>query len=142
PDHGVVTPAQQLPARRVDVAVIGAGQAGLSAGHHLRRRGFAPVDRAEVGERTFVMFDAEDAPGGAWRHRWESLTMSTVNGIFELPGHPVPVVDSAAPSRDVLPPYFADYEDRFGLDVRRPVRVRSVRRPTPGLDGPGSDHLV
>ncbi|MFS4490470.1 FAD-dependent oxidoreductase [Dietzia kunjamensis] len=140
--HGGVTPDQESPTRPVDVVVIGAGQAGLSAGYHLRRRGFAPVGRAEAGERTFVMLDAEDAPGGAWRHRWESLTMSTVNGIFELPGRPVPDVDRTAPSRDVLPPYFADYENRFGLDVRRPVRVRSVRRPTPGRDGPESDHLV
>lgn len=140
--HGGVTPDQESPTRPVDVVVIGAGQAGLSAGYHLRRRGFAPVGRAEAGERNFVMLDAEDAPGGAWRHRWESLTMSTVNGIFELPGQPVPDVDRTVPSRDVLPPYFADYEDRFGLDVRRPVRVRSVRRPTPGRDGPESDHLV
>jgi glycine/D-amino acid oxidase-like deaminating enzyme len=28
----------------------------------------------------------------------------------------------------VLPAYFAEYEDRFALDVRRPVRVRAVRR--------------
>ena len=128
--------------RRVDVVVIGAGQAGLSAGYHLRRRGFASIDRAGEGQRTFVMLDAENAPGGAWRHRWKSLTMSTVNGIFELPGQPVPTVDRAAPSRDVLPPYFADYEDRFGLDVRRPVRARSVRRPTPTRDGAKPDHLV
>ncbi|MGI9586995.1 MAG: FAD-dependent oxidoreductase [Dietzia maris] len=140
--HGGVTPDQESPTRPVDVVVIGAGQAGLSAGYHLRRRGFAPVGRAEAGERTFVMLDAEDAPGGAWRHRWESLTMSTVNGIFELPGRPVPDVDRTAPSRGVLPPYFADYENRFGLDVRRPVRVRSVRKPTPGRDGSESDHLV
>jgi cation diffusion facilitator CzcD-associated flavoprotein CzcO len=32
------------------------------------------------------------------------------------------------PSREALPPYFAEYERRFDLDVRRPVRVRAVRR--------------
>ncbi|MBB0992357.1 FAD-binding protein, partial [Dietzia sp. SLG510A3-30A2] len=62
--HGGVTPDQESPTRPVDVVVIGAGQAGLSAGYHLRRRGFAPVGRAEAGERNFVMLDAEDAPGG------------------------------------------------------------------------------
>ncbi|WP_258932988.1 FAD-dependent oxidoreductase [Nesterenkonia pannonica] len=37
----------------VDVVVIGAGQAGLSAGHHLQRT-----------DLDFVVLDAEDAPGG------------------------------------------------------------------------------
>jgi cation diffusion facilitator CzcD-associated flavoprotein CzcO len=110
----------------VDVVVIGAGQAGLSAAYHLRRRGFSPA--SEGGDRTFVVLDADAAPGGAWQHRWASLTMATVNGIHDLPGMPVPPADPAAPSRDVLPPYFEEYERRFAFDVQRPVRVRAVRR--------------
>lgn len=127
---------------RVDVVVIGAGQAGLSAAYHLQRRGFVPAGRAAAGERTFVVLDAEDGPGGAWRHRWRSLTMATVNGIFELPGMEVPDVDPGAPSRDVLPAYFAEYEEHFHLDVRRPVRVRSVRRAGDGLRGRAGENLV
>lgn len=127
---------------RVDVVVIGAGQAGLSAAYHLQRRGFVPAGRAAAGERTFVVLDAEDGPGGAWRHRWRSLTMATVNGIFELPGMEVPEVDPGAPSRDVLPAYFAEYEEHFHLDVRRPVRVRSVRRAGDGLRGRAGENLV
>lgn len=115
---------------RVDVVVIGAGQAGLSAAYHLQHRGFVPWRRAAAGDRTFVVFDAEEGPGGAWRHRWESLKMGTVNGIYELPDFPVPPADADASSRDVLPAYFADYEERFDLDVLRPVRVRSVERTT------------
>jgi cation diffusion facilitator CzcD-associated flavoprotein CzcO len=123
---------------RVDVVVIGAGQAGLSAAYHLRRRGFVPLDdagtdrtlggEAESGARTFVVLDANVAPGGAWQHRWPSLRMGTVNGIHELPGFAVPPADERLPSRDVLPSYFADYEARFGLRVRRPEAVRSVTR--------------
>lgn len=118
-------PAGGVP---VDVVVIGAGQAGLSAAYHLHRRGFRPLDEQGPGPRTFVVLDAESAPGGAWQHRWESLRMATVNGIHELPGFPVPPADPAASSRDVLPPYFAAYEERFDLRVRRPVRVRAVSR--------------
>jgi len=117
----------------VDVVVIGAGQAGLSAAHHLRRRGFVPAGaplapEPDLGAGTFVVFDAETAAGGAWQHRWASLRMATVNGIHELPGHPVPPADPAAASRDVLPAYFAEYEERFDLRVRRPVHVSAVRR--------------
>jgi cation diffusion facilitator CzcD-associated flavoprotein CzcO len=112
----------------VDVAVIGAGQAGLSAAYHLQRRGLTPVNRDPGAAGTFVVLDANAAPGGAWQHRWASLRMATVNGIHELPGFPVPPLDPAMASRDALPPYFSDYERRFDLHVQRPVRVRAVRR--------------
>jgi len=76
----------------VDVVVVGAGQAGLSAGYHLRRRGFVPafgggeemtsrgeddVSR-EGGAGTYVILDGEDGPGGAWRHRWRSRGASSL----------------------------------------------------------------
>ncbi|MDJ1114858.1 NAD(P)-binding domain-containing protein [Microbacterium dauci] len=109
----------------VDVVVIGAGQAGLSAAHHLRRRGYGPVGGDGP---SMVVLDAEERAGGAWQHRWATLRMGTVNGIHELPGHPVPPADPAAPSREVLPAYFAEYEAMFDLDVQRPVRVTAVRR--------------
>jgi cation diffusion facilitator CzcD-associated flavoprotein CzcO len=114
--------------REVDVAVLGAGQAGLSAGYHLRRRGFVPPGQETPDAAgSFVVLDANAAPGGAWQHRWPSLRMATVNGIHELPGFPVPPADPAAQAREFLPPYFAAYEERFALDVRRPVSVTAVR---------------
>ncbi|MBD8023961.1 NAD(P)-binding domain-containing protein [Microbacterium gallinarum] len=119
----------------VDVAVIGAGQAGLSAAYHLRRRGFETAGRARPGDEAFVVLDADAQAGGAWQHRWASLRMATVNGIHELPGFPVPPADPAASSRDILPAYFAEYEQRFALDVQRPVAVRAVRRQDDDPDG-------
>ncbi|GAB3845233.1 FAD-dependent oxidoreductase [Nesterenkonia populi] len=107
--------------RRVDVAVIGAGQAGLSAGYHLQRSGL-----------DFVMLDAEHSPGGAWQHRWESLRMETINGIFDLPGLPKPPIDDAEPSRTAVPRYFADFERAMGLPIRRPVQVHSVSEADSG----------
>jgi cation diffusion facilitator CzcD-associated flavoprotein CzcO len=112
----------------VDVIVIGGGQAGLSAAYHLHRRGFVPLQRVTGAEPTFLVVDANAAPGGAWQHRWPSLRMATVNGIHELPGFAVPPADPVAASRDILPSYFAEYEERFALDVLRPVRVKAVRR--------------
>lgn len=74
------------------------------------------------------MLDAEDGAGGAWRHRWQSLKMATVNGIYNLPGQQVPPADPQASSRDVLPAYFEAYEKRFDLRVQRPVRVTAVSK--------------
>ena len=135
PADGPPTSTGSVGPRHVDVLVIGAGQAGLSAAYHLQNRGFIPATRAANDDRTFVVLDAEEAPGGAWRHRWASLRMETVNGIYELPKFPVPPADPHASSREFLPAYFAAYEERFALDVERPVQVQAVRRPT---DGPAS----
>lgn len=110
----------------VDVVVIGAGQAGLSAAHHLLRRGVRPAALAAPGERSVVILDAGSGPGGAWRHRWDSLTMATVNGIWELPGMPVVEADPADPANRAVPEYFADFERRFEVPVQRPVRVVRV----------------
>jgi thioredoxin reductase len=147
------------PTRRfADVVVIGAGQAGLSAGHHLARRGFAGVAdapdaagapasadadapaataAADTGTRapTFVILDAEDGPGGAWRHRWASLTMRTVNGIFDLPRFPKPPIDPDAPSRVAVPDYFAAFERAEELPIHRPVSVATVVRADAEPDG-------
>jgi hypothetical protein len=114
--------------RSATVVVIGAGQAGLSAAHHLQRRGFLSALTDPGAARTFVVLDAEAAPGGAWQHRWESLRMATVNGIFELPSFPPPSVDPDEPSRTAVPRYFTAFEHERGLPVLRPVAVRSVTR--------------
>ncbi|SEM42235.1 Predicted flavoprotein CzcO associated with the cation diffusion facilitator CzcD [Streptacidiphilus jiangxiensis] len=100
--------------------VIGAGQAGLSAAYHLRRRGLRPFD-------DFVVLDADDAPGGAWQHRPPTLTMAMVHGFHELPDAPLPPLAPQLPARDVLPQYFAAYERDHELPVVRPVTVTSVR---------------
>lgn len=108
----------------VDVAVIGAGQSGLSAGHYLRKLG----GDAGIG---FVMLDHAPHAGGAWQFRWPSLTLSTVNRVHDLPGMPFSdVLDGSEPDEvrasEAVPRYYAEYERRFDLPVRRPVNVRVV----------------
>lgn len=53
--------------------------------------------------------------------------METVNGIFDLPGRPVPAVAPREPSSVAVPRYFAEYEEHFDFPLLRPVQVRSVR---------------
>jgi cation diffusion facilitator CzcD-associated flavoprotein CzcO len=104
-----------------DVVVIGAGQAGLSAAYGLLRQGF------ERGSG-FVVLDGDGAPGGAWQHRWPSLTLGTTHRVHDLPGMPFEPNADDARAADSVPAYFAAYERRFDLPVVRPVRVRAVRR--------------
>ncbi|MDF3299387.1 NAD(P)-binding domain-containing protein [Streptomyces tropicalis] len=111
--------------REVDVVVVGAGQAGLSSAHHLRRAGFVP-------DRDFVVLDRSPGPGGAWRYRWPSLTFGKVHGMHTLPGMELTGADPARPSSEVVQEYFAAYEQAFDLRVRRPTVVRSVREGTAG----------
>ncbi len=91
---------------RHDVVVIGGGQAGLAASHHLTRRGIE-----------HVVLDAGARVGDAWRDRWDSLRLFTPAGIDGLPGMPFPLL------RDGL----ADE----GPDGRLPPRVRHAQ---PGAD--------
>jgi cation diffusion facilitator CzcD-associated flavoprotein CzcO len=131
------TPARRRsePERRATVVVIGGGQSGLSAGYHLKRRGFTSALTHPDGEKTFVVLDAEPAAGGAWRHRWESLRMNTVNGIFDLPDFPQPPVDPDEPSRTAVPRYFTAFEQSTDLPMLRPVTVTAVRRVDDRPDG-------
>ena len=119
----------------VTVLVIGAGQAGLSAGYHLARRGYRSALDEPDAERTFVMLDAAPAPGGAWQHRWESLRMATVNGIFDLPNFPKPPIDPDEPSRTAVPRYFAAFEQAMSLPILRPVAVTAVTRADADPEG-------
>ncbi|MFI7311216.1 NAD(P)-binding domain-containing protein [Streptomyces hygroscopicus] len=111
----------------VDVVVIGAGQAGLSAAYHLRRAGYEPGTG-------FVVLDHSPAPGGAWQFRWPSLTYGKVHGMYDLPGMRLTSdeADAERPSSEVIPAYFARYERAFDLRVVRPVHVAAVRE---GDDG-------
>lgn len=82
--------------------------------------GFRPYDEV-------VVLDRNPAPGGAWQHRWDSLTMYDVHGIATLPGLGVP--DSAGSERanEFVPQYFGEYEQKFDLPILRPVAVTTVR---------------
>jgi len=101
----------------MDVVVIGAGQAGLSSAYFLRRAGL-----------DFVVLDADAAPGGAWQHRWPTLRMATVHGIFDLPGMHFDPPSPDEPAATAVPAYFAAYEREFDLPIRRPVHVDAVTK--------------
>ncbi len=97
------------------VVIVGGGQAGLAAGYYL----------AQVGCR-FVILDAHDGVGDAWRMRWSTLRLFTPARIDGLPGLPFPAPDEELPSRDAMADYLEAYARRFELPVRSGVRVTSL----------------
>lgn len=109
---------------RVNVIVIGAGQAGLSVAYYLQRLGLtAGID--------FVIFDRGPGPGGAWQHRWEALRIGSAHRINDLPGMSeldlsFETTDRSLPAKQVVADYYEQYERHFGFGVMRPASVTSV----------------
>jgi putative flavoprotein involved in K+ transport len=106
---------------RVDAVVIGGSQAGLAAGYWLARTGL-----------DFVILDAHDRVGDAWRNRWDSLELFTPARISTLPGMPLPLPPNAFPTKDQVADYLERYAAEMALPVRTGVEARTVTRPGTG----------
>ena len=100
-----------------ETVIIGGGQAGLSVGYHLARRG-----------RGFVILDANERIGDAWRKRWDSLRLVTPARYDGLPGWPFPAAAWSSPTKDEVADYLEAYAARFDLPVRTGVRVDGLSR--------------
>jgi putative flavoprotein involved in K+ transport len=76
---GIIERRSWLNTEQVDTVVIGGGQAGLAIGYYLKEQ-----------DRDFVILDAGDRIGDAWRRRWDSLRLFTPAALNALPGMPFP----------------------------------------------------
>jgi putative flavoprotein involved in K+ transport len=101
--------------QRIDTIVIGAGQAGLSAGYHLAKRGLP-----------FVILDADARIGDHWRDRWDSLRLYSPARYDSLPGMRFPAPSSHWPTGREMADYLERYAARFDLPVRSGTRVDRV----------------
>jgi putative flavoprotein involved in K+ transport len=107
---------------RFDTVVVGAGQAGLSAGYYLKRAG-----------RSFVILDANQRVGGSWLNRYDSLKLFTPGFAVRLPGWRFRKRDTRYPSRDQMVVFLQDYAERFDMPVRTGVRVERISREGNGF---------
>jgi putative flavoprotein involved in K+ transport len=104
-----------------DVAIVGAGQAGLATSYWLTDRG---IDH--------VLFE-RDRPGTSWHDRWESFCLVTPNWTLNLPGFPY---DGDDPDgfllRDAIADYVMRYRDFLGAPVHELTEVMRLSRKGDG----------
>jgi putative flavoprotein involved in K+ transport len=100
-----------------ETMIIGGGQAGLSVGYHLAKRGLP-----------FVILDANERIGDSWRKRWDSLKLFTPARYDGLPGWPFPAPAWSFPTKDEMAVYLEAYTARFDLPVQTGVRVDGLSR--------------
>ncbi|MBX3532169.1 MAG: NAD(P)-binding domain-containing protein [Rhizobiaceae bacterium] len=105
----------------VDVLVVGAGQAGLAAGYHLRSSGL-----------TYLIVDANQRIGDSWRRRYRSLTLFTPRQFSSLPDLPMPGNREQYPTRDEFADYLESYATACRLPIRIGARVSRLRRQRDG----------
>jgi len=105
------------PAENFDVAVIGAGQAGLAMGYFLAQQ-----------RRRFVILDRADSIGATWRSRWDSLVLFTARRYDNLPGLAFPGDPEGYPTRDEVAGYLEHYARSFELPIELTSEVRRLTK--------------
>lgn len=107
---------------RVDVAVVGGGQAGLATSCHLSRLGIEHLvlERGRVGQ--------------TWRGRWDSFCLVTPNWTVQLPEHHYMGEDpDGFMPRDEIVAHLEEYASDTKAPVREGVEVRSLERGDEGF---------
>jgi len=104
-----------------ETVIIGGGQAGLSVGYHLAKR-----------DRPFVILDANERIGDAWRKRWDSLRLFTPARYSGLAGWRFPAPAVSFPTKDEMADYLEAYAARFDLPVRTGVKADRLSREEDG----------
>jgi putative flavoprotein involved in K+ transport len=112
------------PQADYDVVVIGAGQTGLAAGHHLARRGIE-----------FVILEADQRVGDIWRRRYDSLLLYSPAKYNALPGLPFPLPGHTFPTGRQMADYLEAYAAHHDLPVRTGERVVRLAPAGGGGDG-------
>ena len=102
-------------AERIHTIVIGGGQAGLAVGYYLRKQGI-----------NFLILDANNRIGNAWRNRWDSLRLFTPARYVQMPGMSFPGNGEAFPTKDQIADYLESYAERFKLPVQCGVKVNRL----------------
>src|ERR671933_1130952 len=105
------------PDQRLDVIVIGAGQAGLALAWHLAQRGLR-----------FIVLEAAKELGYSWRTRWDSLRLFSPAQYDALPGMAFPAPADTYPGKEAVAEFLRNYAIAFDLPVWLGKRVTALSR--------------
>src|SRR5262245_21757094 len=109
-------------AEHIETVIVGGGQAGLSAAYQLARR-----------DLPFVILDAGERVGDAWRKRWDSLRLFTPARYDGLDGMPFPAPRHSFPTKDEMADYLEAYATQFDIPVRTGFRVDRLSKNGSGF---------
>lgn len=101
--------------KHYDAIVVGGGQSGLAAAHHLRRRGL---------DTTII--EAGSEPVGSWPHYYDSLTLFSPARYSSLPGLPFSGDGDRYPGRDEVVDYLRRYAKNLDVDIHVNERADTV----------------
>jgi hypothetical protein len=120
-----------------DVAIIGAGPAGVSMALSLRDRGIRPL-----------LIDRADEVGSAWRSRYDVLKLNTGRPFSHLPNRAYPKGTPMYPSRDDVVAHLDRHAREDGIEVRLSTAVDRIDcraggwRLTTSVDDIDASHVV
>lgn len=103
--------------KKIEIAIIGAGQAGLAMGYFLQQ-----------SKCSFVILDGQKRIGQSWRDRYDSLVLFTPKQYSELPGLSFPGDPQSFPTKDEMADYLEYYANRFSLPIRLKTEVISLEK--------------
>ncbi|HER2025544.1 TPA: NAD(P)-binding domain-containing protein [Streptococcus pyogenes] len=89
-----------------DVVIVGAGQAGLAMGYHLKQTSLS-----------FLILDKGKEIGQSWKERYDSLTLFTPYSHSSLPGLAFKGA-GRYPAKDEVAEYLSAYANTFSLPVK------------------------
>ncbi|MGB8381628.1 MAG: NAD(P)/FAD-dependent oxidoreductase [Dermatophilaceae bacterium] len=111
--------------------MVGGGQAGLAIGFFLSRQG-----------RRFLILEAADSVGAAWRDRWDSLALFTPRRYDALSELSFPGDPDGYPTRDEVVSYLRGYAETYKLPLVLNSAVSSLTQIDDGFQLECSDRRV
>ncbi|MDP5276601.1 flavin-containing monooxygenase [Chengkuizengella axinellae] len=102
---------------KLDVVVIGAGQAGLSIGYYLTQSNLS-----------FVLLDQSSQIGETWLNRYDSLILFSPRTYSSLPGYEFPGESDGYPNKNETAEYLKKYQQKFSIPVELNTFVEQISK--------------